>query len=86
VLEGGRERFLVMRRPIHHNLLHMPDDRAVVVCDENDVDPRPEASLPVPDGQSDAGGFIYQPPNVAARVWVASFQGKRGGKILPFNF
>ena len=33
----------------------MPDDRAVVVCDDNDLDPRPNASIPVPDGQSDAG-------------------------------
>jgi len=48
-------------RPIAHNLLHVPDERAVVVCDEGDVDPRPDAALPLPDGQSDAGETSPKP-------------------------
>lgn len=41
------------RRPIHHNLLAEPSAQAVVIVDEDDLDPRPNAALPPPDGDSE---------------------------------
>ena len=42
-------------RPVHHNLLHDPSERAIVIVEDDDLDPRPNAAIPPPDGDSDRG-------------------------------
>lgn len=42
-------------RPIHHNFTGEMDERAVLICDPDDIHPGGEGAMPEPDGRSDAG-------------------------------